>query len=50
MRSTVKDRIIPKELMLGLNEIIEWCGITNSVCWNGHVLMRGDGHGKGIGL
>ena len=30
--------------MLGFNEAINQLVIDNSVCWNGHVLRREDGH------
>ena len=31
-------------LMFGLNEIIDWLAMANSVCWYCHVLRREDGH------
>ena len=40
----LKDRKGSKELMFGLNEIIEQLAMANSVCWYGHVLRREDGH------
>ena len=30
--------------MLGLNETIDQLAMANSVCWNGHVLRRKNGH------
>ena len=32
------------ELMLGLDETIDKLAMANSVCLNGHVLRREDGH------
>ena len=31
-------------LILGLSETIERLAVENSVCWNGHVLRRENGH------
>ena len=31
-------------LVLDLNETMDQLSMVNSVCWYGHMLMRGDGH------
>ena len=42
----LKDRKISTDLMFiqGLKETIDQLAMSNSVCWNGHVLRREDGH------
>ena len=40
----LKGRKGSRDLMLGLNEIIDRLAMANSVCWYDHVLRRKDGH------
>ena len=42
----LKDINISTDLMfmLGLKETIDQLAMANSVCWNGHMVRREDGH------
>ena len=42
--STNKKEIKDLMLVLDLNETIDQLVMANSICWNGHVLRREDGH------